>query len=71
MDYTAPPHEPVPAAALDEEEQEIRRIVETGEWAEVQHMEEEKRRIQTFFRQVAQTTRVTFRTTELEPEGKG
>ena len=44
-----PHHEPVPPAALDEEEQEIRRTVETGEWDEVHHMEEEKRRIQTFF----------------------
>jgi predicted DNA binding CopG/RHH family protein len=58
------PHEPVPPAALDEEEQEILRTVEAGEWDEVPHMEEEKRRIQTFFRQVAQIRRVTFRMTE-------
>ena len=58
------PHEPGLPAALDEEEREILRTVEAGEWHEVPHMEEEKRRIQTFFRQLAQTRRVTLRITE-------
>ena len=58
------PHEPGHSAALDEEEREILRTVEAGEWDEVPHIEEEKRRIQTFFRQAAQTRRVTIRMTE-------
>jgi predicted DNA binding CopG/RHH family protein len=58
------PHEPALSVALDEEEREILRTVEAGEWDEIPHMEAEKRRIQAFFRQVAQTRRVTLRITE-------
>jgi predicted DNA binding CopG/RHH family protein len=58
------PHEPAPSVALDEEEREILRTVEAGEWDEIPHMEVEKRRIQAFFRQVVQTRRVTLRITE-------
>ena len=49
------PREPAPSVAFDEEEQEILRAVEAGEWDEIPHMEAEKRRIQEFFRQGAQT----------------
>jgi predicted DNA binding CopG/RHH family protein len=58
------PQELAPLVALDEEEREILRTVEAGEWDEVPQMEAEKRRIQAFFQQVAQTRRVTFRMTE-------
>jgi predicted DNA binding CopG/RHH family protein len=58
------PREPASSVALDEEEREILRAVEAGEWDEIPHIEAEKRRIQAFFRQVAQTRRVTLRITE-------
>ena len=60
----AMPREPAPSVALDEEEREILRTVEAGEWDEIPRMEAEKHRIQAFFRQVAQTRRVTLRITE-------
>ena len=60
----AMPREPAPSVAFDEEEREILRAVEAGEWDEIPHMEAEKRRIQEFFRQGAQTRRMTLRITE-------